>query len=96
MHLISHKKLKDFYQKHDQAENAMNAWYKIIDRSDFDNFTELRKIFPSADKVGKFIVFNVGGNKYRIITVIHFNRKRCYIRDVLTHKEYDLGKWKEE
>lgn len=49
----------------------------------------------SADKVGKFTVFDIGGNKYRLIAAIHYNRKKVYIRHVLTHAEYDRGKWKE-
>ena len=48
-----------------------------------------------ADHVGKLTVFNVGGNKVRVIAAIHYNRKRIYIRAVLTHEEYDRGRWKE-
>ena len=50
---------------------------------------------PSADKVGQWIVFNIGGNKYRLIAVIHFNRGKVYIRHILTHQEYDKGGWKQ-
>lgn len=50
--------------------------------------------FPHADKVGKFTVFNVGGNKVRLIAAIHYNRGKIYIRHVLTHREYDKGAWK--
>jgi HigB_toxin, RelE-like toxic component of a toxin-antitoxin system len=51
--------------------------------------------FPSADQVGKLTVFNIGGNKVRLIAAIHYNRHKVYIRAVLTHSEYDEGKWKE-
>lgn len=51
-------------------------------------------MFPSADKVDKLTVFNVGGNKIRLIAAIHYNRKKVYVRAVLTHKEYDAGNWK--
>ena len=47
------------------------------------------------DKVGKFTVFDLGGNKYRLIAAIHYNRGKVYIRHVLTHAEYDQDKWKE-
>jgi mRNA interferase HigB len=60
----------------------------------FDNFLALRQVFPSADLVGEFIIFNISGNKYRLITSIHFNRNKVYIRHVLTHPEYDKGSWK--
>jgi mRNA interferase HigB len=52
-------------------------------------------MFPSADQVGKLTVFNIGGNKVRLMAAIHYNRKKIYIRAVLTHSEYDQGKWKE-
>jgi mRNA interferase HigB len=55
----------------------------------------VKQIFSSADQVGKLTVFNIGGNKVRLITAIHYNRKKVYIRAVLTHSEYDLDKWKE-
>ena len=61
---------------------------------DFENFVQLRMIFPSADQVGDLVVFNIGGNKYRLITSIHFNRGKVYVRQVLTHPEYDKGEWK--
>ena len=56
---------------------------------------DLRTAFPSADQVGRLTVFNIGGNKARLIAAIHYNRCKVYIRAVLTHQEYDEGKWKE-
>ena len=60
----------------------------------FRSFVHLRETFPSADLVGRFTVFNVGGNKVRLISVAHFNRGKIFIRAVLTHQEYDAGTWK--
>ena len=62
----------------------------------FTSFIELRQSFGSADMVGKLTVFNIGGNKYRLIAAIQFDRGRVYIRHVLTHREYDLDTWKSE
>ena len=56
----------------------------------------MRATFNTADMVGRFVVFNVGGNKYRLITVIHYDRAKVYIRHALTHAEYGEGKWKDE
>jgi len=54
----------------------------------------LRHVFPPADQVGDLVVFNIGGNKYRLIASVHFNRQKVYVRRVLTHAEYDRGDWK--
>ena len=61
----------------------------------FRSFAELRAIFPDADRVNRLTVFNIGGGKARLIAAIHYNRQKVYIREVLTHDEYDRGKWKE-
>jgi len=83
-----------FWAQHPDSESALVRWFKILQRYDFASFETLRTTFPTAAKVGDFIVFNIGGNKYRLITAIHFNRRKVYIRSVLTHQEYDRGAWK--
>jgi mRNA interferase HigB len=94
MHIISRKALKEFWEQHPDSESSLSRWFKIIDKSDFTNFADLRKTFPTADMVGNLIVFNIGGNKYRLIVSIHFDRSKVYIRHVLTHAEYDKEEWK--
>jgi len=51
-------------------------------------------MFPSADQIGKLTVFNIGGNKVRLVAAIHYNRKKIYIRAVLIHAEYDEDRWR--
>jgi mRNA interferase HigB len=94
MHIISRKALRLFWEQHPDSQTALVRWFKVVRPTKYRNFTELRATFPSADKVGNWIVFNIGGNKYRLITSIHFNRGKVYIRHVLTHQEYDQGSWK--
>lgn len=94
MHIISRKKLVDFSLQHPDARNALEAWYLIIKQGQYQHFDEIRQHFPSADFAGKLIVFNIGGNKYRLITAIHFNRQKVYIREVLTHAQYSKEHWK--
>ena len=60
-----------------------------------NSLAEVRTVFPTADKVGKLTVFNIGGNKARLLTAIHYNRHKVYIRAVLTHEAYDQNTWKE-
>lgn len=94
MHIISRKALKQFWEQYPDSQSSLSRWYKIVEKTEFSGFGELRQTFPSADKVGDLIVFNIGGNKYRLIASIHFNRNKVYIRHVLTHAEYDKGAWK--
>ena len=94
MHIISRKTLHQFWEQHPDSESALARWCKIVQRNDFTSFETLRATFPTVDKVGDCIVFNIGGNKYRLITASHFNRCKVYIRHVLTHQEYDRGAWK--
>ena len=68
---------------------------RSCDKRRFSNFVQLREVFPKADQVEKFTVFNIAGNKVRLIAAVHYNRNKIYIRHVLTHQEYDAGKWKE-
>jgi mRNA interferase HigB len=94
MHVISRKILIEFSQRHPDSRTVLEVWFRILETNQFSGFDALRKVFPSADKVGELYVFNIGGNKYRLIAAIHFNRQKVYIRHVLTHAEYDKGKWK--
>jgi mRNA interferase HigB len=95
MHIISRKRLNEFAEKHPEAKTSLANWYHLVKSLNFLNHTELRETFSSADKVGKLTVFNIGGNKIRLIAAIHYNRKKIYIRAVLTHDEYDEQRWKE-
>ena len=94
MHIISKKKIKEFWDKHPESKSALEAWFKIVRVANYKSLNELKATFPKADKVGERIVFDIGGNKYRLITVIHFNRGKVYVRDVLTHADYDKEQWK--
>lgn len=94
MHVISREALRPFWECHPDSEAPLVRWFRIMRRTDFDSFAELRRTFPSADEVGDYVVFNIGGNKYRLVTAVHFNRGNVYIRHVLMHAEYDEGTWK--
>ena len=94
MHVISRKRLNEFAEQHPEARASLARWYQLIKRGVFADFVELRAMSSSADQVGKLTVFNVGGNKVRVIAAIHYNRRKVYIRAVLTHAEYDEQRWK--
>ena len=95
MHIITRKRLLEFAEKNPDCSIALESWYRIVKRTDFNSFIELRQTFPSADNVGNLTVFNIGGNKARLIAAIHHNIHRIYIRHILTQEEYDRGSWRE-
>jgi mRNA interferase HigB len=95
MHVISQKKLREFWSIHPQAERPLRAWYQAAKRAEWERFADVRAVYPSADQMGRFTVFNIGGNRYRLVAVIHYNRAKVYVRHVLTHAEYDEARWKD-
>lgn len=95
MHVITRKRLNEFAARHPDSYSALEHWYREMKRRNFTSLVDLRSVFPSADQVGKLTVFNIGGNKIRLVAAMHYNRWRVYIRAVLTHAEYDAGTWKE-
>ena len=94
MHIITRKRIKVFIENYPDSQPSLDTWYKIVKKTNYNSFNELKQHFSNADYVHGFIVFNISGNKYRLIAAIHFNRKKVYIRHVLTHQEYDRAKWK--
>ena len=95
MHVITRKRLNEYAEKYPETRTALANWYDLVSSNDFSSLPNLKLMFPTADQVGKLTVFHVGGNKVRLVAAIHYNRNRIYIRGVLTHEEYDRGKWKE-
>ncbi|MBN1423026.1 type II toxin-antitoxin system HigB family toxin [Candidatus Fermentibacteria bacterium] len=95
MHVITRRRLLEFAREHPDCSSALDSWYRIVKNTSFDTFMQLRQTFPTADRVGKLTVFNIGGNKARLIAAIHYSTHRLYIRRILTHAEYDTEDWKE-
>ena len=95
MPIITRKRLNEFAARYPETRSALEHWYREMKRRNFASFAELRSVFPAADRVGKLTVFNIVGNKGRLVAAMHYNRRRVYIRAVLTHAEYDAGTWRE-
>ena len=96
MRVISKRALREFWEKHSNAKSGLLLWYQRISKVDVNNFSELRQIFSSADVVGNFVVFNISGNNYRLVTYIDYEDKMIFIRAILTHAEYSKEKWKND
>lgn len=93
MHVIAKPMLVEFWSRHPDAEAPLLALLRIMQSRSFGSFDELRRVFASADRVAGLTVFDIGGNKYRLITAIHYNREKVYLRHMLTHADYDRGAW---
>ncbi len=96
MHIIKRAKLVEFWEKKENkgSESVLDVWYRTMKKADFANLAELREVYRHADIVGECIIFNVGTNKYRVITKIYFTEQTILVRFVLNHKEYDKNAWK--
>ena len=95
MNVISYKRIREFSSIHRDAEASLRAWYRTAKRSNWGSLAEVKQVYPSADLVGRYTVFNIRGNSYRLIARIVYRTRTLFIVAVLTHDEYDLGKWKE-
>lgn len=94
MRIISNSALRSFADKNPAAAAPLQGWRRVIEKNNFSHWAELKKAFNAIDKVGELTVFDLGGNKYRLIAYIRFERQIVYIKAVLHHREYDKGKWK--
>jgi mRNA interferase HigB len=89
MHVISLKPLREFWHKHPEAESVLRLWHSLVEHVDFRDFNHVRELFNSADYVPPYVVFDVAGNKYRVIVVIRYRFKKVFVQEVMTHREYD-------
>lgn len=98
MRVISKKALREFSRTHPNAEVSLNTWFKRMRNATFESFSKLREVFPSADRIvvrdREFTIFNISGNKFRLIAAVHYESQTVYVRHVLTHAEYDRDCWK--
>ena len=94
MHVISRKSLHLFSAIHANAEASLDTWYRATKAAQWKSLAELNLIFPSADLVGRFTVFNIKGNHYRLIAEINYRSGTVFVRHILTHENYDKGNWK--
>ena len=92
--MISRKALREFALVHPDSEPALDSWFRIAKRAEWQNLVEVREIYSQADAVGECTVFNIRGNHYRLICGIDYEAQVIYIKYVLIHRDYDRGGWK--
>ena len=94
MNTISVKKIREFVDLHPDSKSSLTAWYKMAKKARWRSLASVRLVYPHADLVGNYTVFNIRGNHYRLIAEINYQYQQILIREILTHKEYDKDKWK--
>ena len=90
MRVLSKKTLRDFWDIHPQAAVPLALWYARVSAASWDGPADVRREFGSADFVaGNRIIFDIGGNKYRLVAYVAYRHKQVMIKFVGTHKQYD-------
>jgi mRNA interferase HigB len=102
VHIVTRRHLSEASAQYPDAAKEIEAWTAIVEAVRWHTFEEVRQIFKDADSVEGYVIFNIRGNRYRLVTVIHYAKTtkqkqtegHVYIRSFLTHKEYDNpSKW---
>ena len=96
MHVISRKILREFCQLHSDGCESVYNWYLVAEKATWTNLVEVQSLYKSAEAVGNFTVFNIRGNRYRLIVDLIYRRQVIYVKYILTHSEYDKEVWKND
>jgi mRNA interferase HigB len=94
MRIIKRGALVQFWERHPDAKTSLESWYGVVRRADWQTPMEMKQIYHNADLVGRRTVFNIAGNKYRLIARVNYQTRRVFVLHILTHAEYDRGGWK--
>lgn len=96
MRVISHKAIREAIKKYADLKTPLDDWYQVAVRARWLSLEDIRKIYPTTDRVSNFLVFNIKGNKYRLICGVDFQKQILYIKHILTHADYDKEDWKND
>ena len=94
MRVIGRDRISEFAQKYPDSYSSLSTWCQMMERNSFEHFHHLKRTFGSADSVKPYTIFNIGGNKYRLITLVDYQLSAVKVEYGLTHSEYDREKWK--
>ncbi len=93
MHVITKKHLDKVAKVHPELAGPLDVWYRIAKKAKWKTFVELKMVFPKADLVNPYVVFDIKGNSFRMICEVYFNDQTILVRHILTHAEYDKKRW---
>ena len=88
--------MKSFCLSHADVCDALDDWFFTASKASWQSLTDVQMLYPKADAVSNFTVFNIKGNKYRLISSINYEKQIVYVKYVLTHAEYDKDRWKDD
>ena len=88
--------LLDFSDKYPNAKGSLERWWAICKKNNFSSFFDLKKTFDTADMVGRCVIFNIGGGKFRLIVRVNFAGNRMWIKYILPHKQYERPNLRED
>jgi mRNA interferase HigB len=94
MRIIKRGALQQFWQQHPDAKASLESWCAVVRKAIWETPAEMKQVYPGADLVGRRTVFNIAGNKYRLIARVNYQTQRVFVLYLLTHAEYDKGAWK--
>jgi mRNA interferase HigB len=94
VNVISKRGLFERAAKFADAKSALQVWFDTAVEAEWRNIEDVRKSFPATDMTDGLAIFNIRGNKYRLIVRMVFQYQRIYVKEFLTHAEYDKGRWK--
>lgn len=100
MHAVKPARIQEFCEQYPGARSGLRSWLRITQTATWKNFAELRRVFPHADQAKveskrPVMVFNISGNRYRLVCAVHFNTQRVVVLKFLTHAEYSKDTWKD-
>lgn len=95
MRIIKRGALVEFWEQHPDAKASLESWYAVVRRATWKTPAEMKALYHNADLVGRRTVFNIAGNKYRLIARVNYHTQRVFVLYILTHSQYDQGDWKE-
>jgi mRNA interferase HigB len=94
LNVISKTGLFERVDRHADARSAIQVWFNAAVEAEWNSLEEIRRTFPATDMVGQLAIFDIRGNTYRLIGRMVFRYKRIYIKEFLTHAEYEKEGWK--
>jgi len=91
--VISNRAIKEFVKRHPNAKPSLEQWYRVTRSTVWRSLADVKRVYPHADQVGRRTVFNISGNRFRLIARINYRVQAVYVLAILTHEEYSRGDW---